>query len=488
MDVLTDWKIRQNIRKSFTEWAKLCGFEPALHQRFLIERAERVVAHEVTRLMVKVPPGSAKSTYFSVLLPPWFLCKHSNTAVLAASHSVDLAESFGRRARNYIDANGRFLGYKLASHSKAAGRWETSNGGSYLAAGVGTAIAGYRADLGIIDDPIGSREDADSKLVRDKVWDWWHFDFKTRLKPGAVIIFIYTPWHEDDLGHRILAEEGEKWTQISLPFFAEENDPLGRVKGDILWPEWFKPEMFPKDPRVATALYQLNPTPEKGNFYNSSWLVEYTAGTLPKELRVYCASDHAFSEKTSADPTLIVPFGVDANDDIWIFPDFVWDKFDTSQCVEIMLDKVEQHRPITWFVGKEHITGSIKPFLTKRMSERRCFVVVEEHVSKRDKVARAGAIAGRMAQRKVHFPAYVAEWPAIRHELLSFPVGKHDEWSDVLAEIGIGMDNMVRPSYPKAAEPDLIQSINRPWLPTFRWLKDMQKQQDLAAAPQYGDR
>jgi hypothetical protein len=96
------------------------------------------------------------------------------------------------------------LGAGLAPDSQAAGRWETDRGGEYFAAGVGGAIAGRRADLVVIDDPVRSREDADSELIRDKTWDWYKSDLYTRLKPGGRIVLIQTRWHEDDLGRAAL--------------------------------------------------------------------------------------------------------------------------------------------------------------------------------------------------------------------------------------------------------------------------------------------
>jgi hypothetical protein len=43
---------------------------------------------------------------------------------------------------------------------------------------VGTGIAGFRAKIGLIDDPIRSRQDADSELIRDRIWDWYINDFR----------------------------------------------------------------------------------------------------------------------------------------------------------------------------------------------------------------------------------------------------------------------------------------------------------------------
>ncbi len=45
--------------------------EPALHHCKLIEKLQQIIDGTLRRLMVFMPPGSAKSTYCSVLLPPF---------------------------------------------------------------------------------------------------------------------------------------------------------------------------------------------------------------------------------------------------------------------------------------------------------------------------------------------------------------------------------------------------------------------------------
>jgi len=129
-----------------------------------------------------MPPGSAKSTYGSVLFPPW-LMQSVTTSVLAASHTTELAEKWGRRVRNLVNEHTNELGISVAPDNMAAGRWALTSGAEYYAAGVGTGIAGFRAGLGLIDDPIRSRQDADSELIRDRIWDWYINDFRTRLVP-----------------------------------------------------------------------------------------------------------------------------------------------------------------------------------------------------------------------------------------------------------------------------------------------------------------
>ena len=185
------------IRRSLTDWARHCGFEPALHHRLLIRNLERVASGEIDRLAVFMPPGSAKSTYTSILFPPWFLARTPNASIIAASHTTELAEKWGRRVRNLVTEHGSTLRLDLSSDSQAAGRWALTSGGEYYAAGVGVGIAGFRADLAVIDDPVRSREDADSQAVRDRTWDWYKTDLLTRLRPGGRVVLIQTRWHEE---------------------------------------------------------------------------------------------------------------------------------------------------------------------------------------------------------------------------------------------------------------------------------------------------
>src|SRR5206468_3028498 len=102
--------------------------------------------------------------------------------------------------------------------------WETGLGGGVRAVGVGGGITGFGANLVIIDDPVRSRAEAESKTYREKIYDWFNDDLYTRLEPNASIILIQTRWHEDDLAGRLLKEAedgGEHWDVISLPALSE---------------------------------------------------------------------------------------------------------------------------------------------------------------------------------------------------------------------------------------------------------------------------
>jgi hypothetical protein len=197
---------RRKVRFSLAEWANHKGFEPAKHHLLIINEIESFLGSEDEVLLLFAPPGSAKSTYVSILLPSWYLAGHPTHSILAATHSVEFAERWGRRVRNDIAGDENILGISLSEYSKAAARWSLATGGEYYGVGAGTGISGFRANLGVADDLFGSREDAYSETVRQKRWDWYVDDFSARLKPGAQRILMNTRWHEEDVAGRVLEQ------------------------------------------------------------------------------------------------------------------------------------------------------------------------------------------------------------------------------------------------------------------------------------------
>lgn len=222
--------------------------------------------------MVLMPPGSAKSTYASVLFPSWWFAQHPRSSIIAASHSAGLAQHFSRRTKTLIEAQQGYLGFAVARGANAAASWKTTNGGEYVALGVRGAIAGRRADLVIIDDPVKSQADAESPRQREHVWEWYKADIVPRLKPHGKVLLIMTRWHPEDLGGKLLEQTAESWRVLRLPALAEADDPLGRRLGEALWPEWEgEAELLRKrmlvGPRAWASLYQQTPVPATGRIF-----------------------------------------------------------------------------------------------------------------------------------------------------------------------------------------------------------------------------
>src|ERR1700737_424989 len=163
---------RRAIRKSLTEWSCHCGFEPAAHHRLIISELEALERGEFDRLAVSAPPGAAKTTYVSHLFPAWYLARNPSHLVLSGSHTQAFAErKIGRKVRNLIERNSAILGLEIADDSAAMADWALTGGGGFRAVGVGVAVAGERADLGLVEDPFARWEDAQSATVQEEAWE-----------------------------------------------------------------------------------------------------------------------------------------------------------------------------------------------------------------------------------------------------------------------------------------------------------------------------
>jgi len=486
---------RRELRSNLVEWAKFYGQDRgwiiAKHHLLLLQTLQAVtdgtLIHPITgkpcsNVMVLMPPGSAKSQNTSVIFPPWFLQRRPGTRILACSCSADLIESFSRECRNSVDTNFKQLGYSLAQDSRAVAEWSTTNGGTYKCAGVGAAISGRRADAGVIDDYIGSQEDADSKLIRDKQWQWYLNDFWTRLKPNSIQIIVANRRHEDDLVGRILEKEQNDWVVIRLPFFAEDNDPLGRVVGEPLWKEWFTPEMARKiaqlPARTQAGLYQQRPAPEEGDYFKSEWLLTYDRDEYEQifkspDLRVYGAGDWAVSESKDANRSCFGGAVETNNGTIYILPDLFWKVSGPSETVKAFVDFLQRRKPLVTWSEKGHISKAWGPFLKEQMQERQVYAHIEEVTPARAKDVRARSIQGRMSMGKVKFPAFASWWPSAMHELLTFPGGKTDDFVDFIAHIGMGLASITRGGKVSSSE---VEDLNTPFKPTLGWLKKQDKE------------
>ncbi len=238
---------------------------PAAHHTIMLERLAELADGGCDRLMLLMPPGSAKSTYASVVFPAWYLLTHPKARVISACHTDALAAHFGRRVRSLILRHGPARRDGLARDDRSAGRFSTRRGASYFGTGVRGPLIGQRADLIVIDDAIKTAAEAESAAARDALWDWYRAELTTRLTPGGKIVLVMSRWHEDDLAGRLLAS-GDNWQTLTMPALAEAGDPL-RAEGAPLWPEWESAAALERKrqavgPRAWAAMYQQAPRSE----------------------------------------------------------------------------------------------------------------------------------------------------------------------------------------------------------------------------------
>lgn len=443
--------------------------EPAAHHRIIIEHLQAVEAGKIKRLMIFLPPGSAKSTYASVLFPTWFLGRRARRSLICTSYGADLPKKFGRRCRNIVQSPEFFaiMQHGIGRQTKAVDNWILSNGSEYYSSGILGGITGHRADGAVCDDLIKGHEAADSLVQRDKIWEAYVSDLRTRVKPKGFLVYIGTRWHEDDPAGRILpddysgesgpvrAKDGEMWHVICIPAKAERaDDPLGRKPGEYMWPEWFVEGYFEQEersqgPRNWNALFQQKPAPEEGSYLRGEWIRKFDPQHPPQYLKFYGASDYAVTEG-AGDWTVHGIIGVDPMDNIFVLD---WWRAQTSslEWVETAIDLELKWRPDQWAQEKGQIAGGVGPFLDKRRRERKAYgTELLQFASSRDKATRARSIQGRMRMGMVYFPAETPWADDLVSRILRFR-GMGDEIDDdvdVLSLFGRMLSDMHHGSVP----------------------------------------
>lgn len=285
-------------------------WQPLAHLEIL---NEKVVEAVMTggRLIVEIPVRHGKSELCSRWTPVWFLENWPELQVALASYEQSWAVTkFGRWVRNTIEQNHRQLNVRLAKDLTGASEWLTTREGGMFTTGIGGPLTGRGVHLGVIDDPIKNREEANSQLQRDKVWDWFEDAFETRMEPGGSIIIVMARWHVDDIVGRLKSQadaddddpeiEMDDWKILNMPALCKDpvTDPLGRQMGEALWPEkWPRKSLLrrSKSPRRWASLYQQDPRPEEGNAFNREWF-KY-ADRMPEKARPVASWDLAGTEK-----------------------------------------------------------------------------------------------------------------------------------------------------------------------------------------------
>jgi predicted phage terminase large subunit-like protein len=192
------------------------------------------------RLIYNGPFRHGKSEYISHYAPAWLLLCDPDLEVVVVGYGSDFAVRFGRAVRDTVDRFGPALGIHVRDDIRAAHDWRIQgHKGGMRTYGIGGPFMGTGFDVLIIDDTIKTPAEALSPAINETNWNWFQTVAYTRQKPRAKIAVAAVRWGSNDLTGHILRrskETGERWRHVTVPLMAEDKDPLGRPKGDLLWP------------------------------------------------------------------------------------------------------------------------------------------------------------------------------------------------------------------------------------------------------------
>jgi len=424
------------IKNDFMAFVKYVwpDFIEGSHHKIMADKFNKVATGELKRIIINMAPRHTKSEFSSYLLPAWMIGRNPKLKIIQATHTTELAVRFGRKAKHLIDSEEyqKIYPTKLREDSKAAGRWETNEGGEYFAAGVGGSITGRGADLLIIDDP-HSEQDALNVNALDRTWEWYTSGPRQRLQPGGIIVVVMTRWNMKDLTGRLINAQKEakadQWEVIEFPAILPNNKPV--------WPEYWKLEEL-ESVKASLAIgkwnaqYQQNPTAEEGSIIKREWWNLWEKD-LPPLYHVIQSYDTAFLKKETADYSAITTWGVfypteDSGPNL-ILLDVVKDRFEFPELRRVALEQYNYWKPESVIVeGK----ASGMP-LTFELRKQGIPVINYTPSRGNDKHARVNAVAplfesGQIWATDDKFTEEVIE------ECAAFPYGDHDDLVDSMTQ------------------------------------------------------
>jgi len=452
MELFEDLELREKRASLKAASTNMLGFAQAVYPNFKVGPHHRKLAKIFTdvvegrkkRVIINIAPRMGKSEFSSYLFPAYFLGKYPEKKIIMGTHTAGLSEDFGRRIRNLIDSEEYrevFPQTLVADDQKAAGKWSTSAGGQYYAAGVGGALAGRGADLFVIDDPHSEQDvKSNSRLAFDTAWSWFQTGPLQRLMPGGGIIIVMTRWSLLDLTGRLIDyqtknPEALPWEIVELP--AILND--GEEDEKSLWPEQWSLEALKStkasiDPRYWNAQYMQQPTAENSAIVSRKMWRIWEADEPPTCEYIIQSWDTAFETKNNSDYSACTTWGIFYNEEENNAPqvillDALKDRMAFPELKVVALKQYKEWEPDAFIVEKKAAGAPLIQEL------RALGIPVQEFSPSRgnDKMVRLNAVADLFSSGKVWAPD--TRWAReVIEEMAAFPVGEHDDYVDTTTQ------------------------------------------------------
>lgn len=455
---------------SYTKYT-MPEFRESWHHRKVMKKLDAFVNKEIPRLIINLPPRHTKSESVSRSLPSYILGKYPDAKIIACSYGMDLASMMNRDVQKKMDGqtyhevfpNTILNTSNIRTVSGTALRNSeifevVGHKGVYKCAGVGGAITGYGMDYGIIDDPFKNREEAESKTIRDKVWNWYQSTFRSRRQKNASILITMTRWHEDDLTGRLLklAEtnpKADQWEVFSLPALTDD-EPISDYDertgpGQALWED-----EFPVDDLLSTkaslttyewlSLYQQRPSAAQGNLVKEEMFrycslnddiltLKYENSEevyILSQCRLFQTCDPAASTKTTSDYFTLGTWALTPKNDLALIG-LIHTRLETPNQVSLFKQQYQK-----WSVYSQDMTQYVATrglgiglFQTLKSEG----LPVDEIIEDTDKVSRFIPAATRISTGTVYFLENLPGRSDFEAELLGFPNAAHDDQVDMVS-------------------------------------------------------
>ncbi len=419
------------------------NYVPNWHHDLVAKELEHIEAfgdRDYKILIIDEPPRHGKSQQVSIDFPAWYLGRNPEKEIITSAYSADLAQDFGGKTREKVSSQifkHIFPEVALKEDEQARGRWRTNQGGAYTAVGVGGPITGRGANIAVVDDPIKNREEANSEVMRKKLWEWFTSTLFTRLEPNGVVIVMHTRWHMLDLVGMINAnpELAPRTKHIHLPALSEERE-IHRNIDEPLWPDRYNRNALMEikntvGPYDWASLYMGRPILTELQEFKPQWFKETNEFQIDMmNCRRFLTIDTAMSKNAQADFTGFCDNSVN-QENYWHLR--AWRmKLSPEELIENIFTLYKKYKYEAVGVERTAYTDGLKPYLDAEQRKRGVFLpLVELKHNQVSKEIRIRGLIPRYASGSVYHVKDACA--ALEEEMQQFPVGIHDDVLDAVA-------------------------------------------------------
>lgn len=337
--ITSDDILQEKARRKILDFIDYCWQKPS-NDKFIVGFHTRKICDRIDKALkdlengissfvrIAVHPRAGKSDIVSRFLPAYAIGKNPESEILVCSYSADLSKGFTSDARRIATSENYrkvFNNIEISDSSSAKDNWSVKlknkqSGGKVYGSGLVSGITGKGYSIGILDDYISGRSDAESEVMRAKLWDCFTNDFLTRRAPVSFTLVIGTCWHSDDIHGRIgrindpdspeYDANFPKFETLIFPARAELYEGEGIYPGKFLFGERFSDEYYEAQyaslgKYASSALMDSNPVPRGGSIINTENIKYYNDDkTFPPDLRFMRVWDmaHTAKQRAKSDP------------------------------------------------------------------------------------------------------------------------------------------------------------------------------------------
>lgn len=427
-------------------WTTIIAEEPVWnwHIKELCDEAQKIVEKVIRReakeedLIVNIPPGTSKSTIFTIMLPAWAWTLDASLRILTISYSETLATNHALKSRDIIrcDKYRRwFPEVQIKADKDNKTDYETTANGQRRAAGLTGTITGMHAHIIIIDDPLNPKQAASETecATANATIDNTLSTRKVDKKVTVTMLIMQRLSENDPTGH-LLSKVGKKVRHIRLP--AEQLDGVSppeyarKYVGGLLDPVRLDKQVLQEalvDLGTANyaGQYSQKPAPASGLIWKR-WFKEIPDAQWPTQPMVSFGSDWDLAytkEDENAASAYITGGKIGPN--IYI-SDLGWDWLEFPALIRYMKSKPGPH----YIEAKASGKSAAQTLKTLGV------VTIEVNVVGGDKVARAKMATPVAEAGMVFIKQSLAEklYSDPKQGILTFPRGKFKDLADVLAQ------------------------------------------------------